>query len=87
MRPPQEGTLSTHVAAGMLVEEQMLRAKMANMIVLPDGALVLENTMDLVMLNTMKGIGLNLVAVPRDTLYQLQDGITAELRTRERREI
>ena len=35
------------------------------------------------MLNTMKCIGLNLVSLPRDTLYQLQDGITVELCARE----
>lgn len=31
----------------------------------------------------MKGWGLNLVAFPRETLYQLQDGITGKLRSRE----
>lgn len=49
----------------------MLRTKMANTITLLDGALVSENTMDRVALNMMKGIGLNLVSLPRDTLYQL----------------
>jgi len=65
----------------------MLCMKMANMIAFPEEALVSKSTMDQVMLNTMKGIGLNLVSLPCDTLYQLQDGITAELCASEIREI
>lgn len=60
--------MSTHVATGTSAAEQMLRAKMTNTITLSDGALVLENTMEQVMVNTMKGIGLNLVSLPHETL-------------------
>ena len=31
----------------------------------------------------MRGWGLNLATIPRETLYQLQDGVTTELRARE----
>lgn len=61
--------MSTHIAASTSVAEHMLRAKIANMINLPEGALVSESTMDWVMLNTMKGIGLSLVSLPRGTFY------------------
>jgi len=65
----------------------MLRARMANTIVLPEGALVSENAMDRVTTNMMKGLGLNLASLLRETLYQLQDDIITELHTRERRAI
>lgn len=56
---------------------------MANTITLPEGALVSNRKMDQVTLTTLKGIGLNLVSLPHDTLYQLQDGIETELCARE----
>ena len=56
---------------------------MANTIVFPEGALVSADVMDQMTVSMMKGPGLNLVALPRETLYQLQDGITAELRSKE----
>ena len=71
MRPPQEGTLSTHVAAGTSTTEQMLHARMESTIVLPEGALVLSNVMDQLPVSMMKGLGLNLAALPWKTLYQL----------------
>jgi len=57
--------------------------RMANTIVLPEGALVLADAMDRMMVSMMKGLGLNLVALPRKILYQLQYGITTEMHTRE----
>lgn len=61
----------------------MLHVRMANTIVLSKGALAAENEIDRAAVGRIKGLGLNLAALPRDTLYQLQDGITVELHTRE----
>lgn len=83
MRPTQEGTLSTNIAVGTLAAEQMLRARMKNTIVFPEGALVPSNAMDQLSISMMKGLGLNLAALPWETLYQLQDGIKIELQARE----
>ena len=47
---------------------------MANTIVLPEGALTLENEIDKATVGRIKGLGFNLVALPRETLYLLQDG-------------
>lgn len=60
---------------------------MANTIVFPKGALVSSNTMDHMSLSMMKDLGLNMAALPRETLYQLQDEITRELWARESRAI
>ena len=61
----------------------MLRAQVTNTIVLPEGALVKTNEVDMPMVSAFKGIDINMVALPRETLYVLQDGITVELRARE----
>ena len=39
------------------------------------------------MVSMMKSLGLNLTTLPQETLYQLQDGITIKMRTRESRMI
>jgi len=59
--------------------EQMLCTQMTNTIVLPKGALVTTNEADRPTISALKGLGINMVALLRDTLYVLQDGITAEL--------
>lgn len=82
MRPPQEGALSTHIAKGTLEAEQMLCARMANTIMLPEGVLVSLDVMDRMMVSMTKGFGLNLATLPWETLYHLQDGITTELHAR-----
>ena len=46
VRPPQEGILSTHVAAGTSTVEKMLHVRMANTTVLSEGALVSTDAMD-----------------------------------------
>ena len=61
----------------------MLRAWMKNTIVLPEGALVTSNEVDMPSVSALKGLGVNLAALPCETLYVLQDGITAQLRARE----
>lgn len=47
------------------------------------GVLIVENESDRAMVGRIKGLGLNLVTLPRDTLYRIQYGITVELGTRE----
>ena len=84
---PQPGTVSTRLAVGTSTTKEMLRAKMTNTIVLPDGALVTENEADGPMFCGLKGIGLKMVALPREMLYTLQDGVTTEHRSRENRAI
>ena len=56
--------------------EQMLRAQVTNTIVLPEGAVVISNEADKPMVNALKGVGINMVALPREMLYVLQDGVT-----------
>lgn len=51
-----------------------------NTVVFPDGALVTEYEADKPAISVMKGLRINLVVLPRDTLYMLQDGITTEVR-------
>ena len=83
MRTPQASTLSTSLAVGIVVAEEMLCAHMTNTIVLPEGALVTENEANRPTVNALKGVGINMVALPQETLYVLHDGVTAELRARE----
>lgn len=85
MRTPQAGTLSTSLAVGMVAAEKMLYTCMTNTIVLPEGALVTENEVDKPTISALKGVGINMVALPQETLYVLQDRVTAELRDREGR--
>lgn len=79
MRSPQAGTLSTSLAVETTTVEQMLRARVTNTIVLPKGALITTNEVDRPMVNALKGLGINMAALPWETLYVLQDGITPEL--------
>ena len=65
--------------------EEMSCARMTNTIVLPEGALVIENEANMPMVSGLKGIGLNMAALPRETLYVLQDEVTAEMRAKEGR--
>lgn len=87
VRATQERTIATYSAASTSTAKQLLRTKMANTIVLPEGVLAAETETDKAAVGRITGLGLNLAALPRDTLYQLQDGITVELRAREGRTI
>lgn len=49
----------------------------------PKWALVTSNEADRPSISTLKGLGVNLATLLRETLYVLQDGITAELQARE----
>lgn len=75
----QEGTIARYGAAGTSVAEQLLHAKMANTIVLHETVLTTKSEGDRAMVGRIKELGLNLVALLRDTFYQLQDSITTEL--------
>lgn len=68
-----------------MTAEQMLCTRTTNKIVLPEGALVTSNEADRFSISTMKGLSVNLVALPHETLYLLQDGIMAEMCARESR--
>lgn len=58
--------------------KQMVCASIMNTFVLP-GAIVAEVEGDI------RGWGMNLLTLPRETLYQLQDGVITELHVREGR--
>ena len=49
----------------------MLHTRMTNTIVLPEGALVTANEVDKPTVSALKGIGINMVALPQETLYVL----------------
>jgi len=83
VRTPQAGTLLTRLAVGITAAKEMLRTHTTNIIVLSDRALVTANEADQYTVSTLKGMGINMVALPQETLYVLQDGITVELRDRE----
>ena len=83
MRTPQAGIVYSSLAVGTSATKEMLRTRVTNKIVLPDGALTAEREADRHMMSSLKGVGLNMVALPRETLYLLQDGVTTELQARE----
>lgn len=64
VKPPQIGTMAPYVAAGTLEEKQMLRARITNTFVFPEGTLVVANEVDRAVVGRIKGLGLNLVALP-----------------------
>jgi len=82
---PQVGTLSTNLTVGSMTIEQMLRVRMTNKIVLLKGALMTSNEAEKPLVSMLKSLCVNIATLPHDTLYVLQDWITAELRARESR--
>jgi len=84
VRAPKVGTLSDSFVVGVALTEEMLRASTTNTIVLLEGALITTNEANLPTLIALKGIRINMVVLSWETLYVLQDGITAELWARER---
>ena len=83
VRTPQAGTVPTSLTIGTLAAEDMLRTRMNNMVLLPDGALTTENEVDMTMVSSLKGVGFNMVVLPWETLYLLQDGVIVEFRAKE----
>ena len=49
----------------------MLHMKASNAIVLPDGALTMENEADRPTVSALKGVGLNLAVLPCEALHLL----------------
>jgi len=64
---------------------EMLHAKASSKIVLPDGALTIDNEANIPTVNTLKGVGLNMAALSSEVLHLLQDGVIAKLRAHEHR--
>jgi len=77
VRPP--GGMIPTITEGIPIAEQMVHASTMNTLVLLAGVVLEEVEGD------MGGWGLNLAALLRETLYQLEDGVTAELCTRQGR--
>jgi len=65
--------VSTSLAINTSEPAEMLHAKVSNTIVLPDGALTMENEAHRPTVNALKGVGLNLAALPNKALHLLQD--------------
>lgn len=61
----------------------MLQENASSAIVLPHGALTVENEAERPTISALKGVGLNLAVLPTEVLHLLQDGVIAELRTHE----
>lgn len=61
----------------------MLCTRVTNPILLPYGALTTENEAGMPMINSLKGVGFSMAALPQEMLHLLQDGVIAELRAQE----
>ena len=75
--------MSTNLAIDTSKVFKMLRTKVSNTIVLPDGALTTKNEADRPTISALKGVGLNFAALLGEVLHLLQDGVITELRARE----
>lgn len=63
--------MSTSLAIGTSKVVDMLHTNNSIANVMLDGALTTENQADRPTINTLKGVGLNLVALPREVLHLL----------------
>lgn len=63
--------LSTNLTIRMTIAEEILHARMTNTIVMPKGALLIPNEADKPTFSAMKGIWINMVALPWETLHVL----------------
>jgi len=72
--------MSTSLAIGTSEVSEMLCAKVSSAIVLPDGALIIENEVDRPTFSALKGVGLNLAVLPSEVLHLLQAAMISELR-------
>jgi len=59
----------------------------SSVLVFLDGALTIENEANRPTVNELKGVGLNLAALPCEPLHLLQDGVIADLRAREHHDV
>lgn len=71
--------MSTNLAVGTSTLEEILCTRMTNTIVFPNGTVVTKNEANRPMFSGLKGIKLNVDALPWETLYILQYGVTATL--------
>ena len=79
VRTPRARIVSTSLAMGTSAAKEMLRTRVTNMIVIPDGVLITKKEAKRAIVSSLKGVGLNMAALPHETLYLFQDGVTAEL--------
>ena len=63
VRLPQKGTVAVYAPMGALTTEQLLWAKMANTVTLPEGALTTYSMENRAAVGWIKGLGLNLAAL------------------------
>lgn len=76
--------MSTGLTIDTSAAEAMLHTRVINAVLLPNGANTTENKVNKPMVSSLKGVGLNMVALPQEMLYLLEDGATVELRAWER---
>lgn len=75
--------MSTSLVIDTSAAEEMLPTRVTNTVLLPNGVLTTENEANMPMVSSLKWVGLNMVVLPRETLYLLQDGVTVKLWARE----
>lgn len=63
--------MSTRLTIDTSAAVEMLHAKVTNMIVLPDGALTIENEADRPTVSSLKGVGLNMAVLPQEMFHLL----------------
>jgi len=78
VRTPHAGTLSTNLAVGTTTSEEILCNHTTNTIVPPKGVLDTENEANGPLVSVLKGVGISMPMLPWETLYMLQDGVTAD---------
>lgn len=66
------GTMSTSLAIGTLEDTKMLCTRVSSTIVLPDGVVTTENVAEKLVISALKGVVLNLAALPGEALHLLQ---------------
>lgn len=62
---------NTILVIGTLEATDMLHVKASSAIVLPDGTLIIENEADMPTISALKGAGLNLAVLLRESLHLL----------------
>jgi len=68
---PQADTVSTNLVIDTSATKEMLRTRVTNTIVLPEGALTTEKEANKLVVNSLKGVEWNMVALSWETLYLL----------------
>lgn len=63
--------MSTSLSIDTSVAKEMLRTRVTNIVLLLDGVLTIENDVDKPMVSSLKGVGLNMTALPQEMLYLL----------------